>query len=120
MAEPMRRESTERGYPEKGSIGKQDLVSRIAQQAGVPNKQAEKIMNSFIETVTISMERGEEVRLTGFGTFKVVARAPRKGRHPRTGQEMEIPGSQRPTFTPGSRLVEAARKGPSHVTRKAA
>jgi DNA-binding protein HU-beta len=120
MAEPMRRESSGQGYAEKGSVGKQDMVSRIAQHAGVPNKQAEKIMNSFIDTVTTSMERGEEVRLTGFGTFKVVERAPRKGRHPRTGQEMEIPGSQRPTFTPGSRLVEAARKGPGHMARKAA
>jgi DNA-binding protein HU-beta len=93
------------------SIGKQDLVSRVAQQAGVPNKQAEKVINSFIDTVTISMEKGEEVRLTGFGTFKVVARAPRKGRHPRTGEEMEIPGTSRPTFTPGTKLVEASKKG---------
>ncbi len=101
------------------SIGKQDLVSRVAQQANIPNKQAERVINSFIETVTIAMERGEEVRLTGFGTFKVVQRAPRKGRHPRTGQEMEIPGSQRPTFTPGSRLVEAARKGGPQMRRAA-
>lgn len=101
-------------------IGKQDMVSRVAQHAGISNKQAEKVINSFMDTITQSMEKGEEVRLTGFGTFKVVQRAPRKGRHPRTGQEMQIPGSVRPTFTPGSRLVEAARRGGGGEMRRAA
>ncbi len=101
------------------TIGKQDLVSKVAQHAGIPNKQAEKVVNSFIDTITMEMEKGNEVRLTGFGTFKVVQRAPRKGRHPRTGQEMQIPGSRRPTFTAGSRLVEAARKGAGEMRRAA-
>ncbi len=108
----MRRESMGGEPMGKGTVGKQDLITRVAQHSGIPNKQAEKVVNSFIETVTLAMEKGEEVRITGFGTFRVVQRAPRKGRHPRTGQEMQIPGSRRPTFTPGSRLVEAARKGP--------
>jgi len=103
----------------KGTIGKQDLITRVAQHSGVTNKQAEKIVNSFIDTVTEAIEKGEEVRITGFGTFRVVQRAPRKGRHPRTGQEMLIPGSQRPAFTPGSRLVEAARKAPGQMKRAA-
>jgi DNA-binding protein HU-beta len=93
------------------AIGKQDLISRVAQQAGVTNKQAETVVNAFIDTVSESLGKGEEVRLTGFGTFKVVERAPRKGRHPRTGQEMEIPAGRRPTFTPGSRLVENSKGG---------
>lgn len=102
-----------------GSIGKQDLVSRVAQRSGIPNKQADKVVNAFIDTITESLEKGEEVRITGFGTFKVVQRAPRKGRHPRTGQEMQIPGTVRPTFTPGSRLVEAAKRGGAGMRRAA-
>ncbi len=102
------------------TVGKQDLIARVAQRAGIPNKQAEKVVNSFIDTITESMEKGEEVRITGFGTFKVVQRAPRKGRHPRTGEEMLIPGGKRPAFTPGSRLTEAAKKGVTPITRKAA
>lgn len=101
------------------TIGKQELVSRIAQHAGIPNRQAEKVVNAFIDSVSESISKGQEVRLTGFGTFKVVERAPRKGRHPRTGEEMQIPGTRRPTFTPGSRLVESAR-GAKAPMRKAA
>ncbi len=103
-----------------GSIGKQDIVSRVAQHAGIPNKQAEKVVNAFLDTVTMAMEHGEEVKLTGFGTFKVVERAPRKGRHPRTGEEMDIPGGARPTFTPGSRMVDATKKMGGGMARKAA
>ena len=103
-----------------GTVSKQDLISRIAEHAHVPNKQAEKVINALIDTVSESIEKGEEVRLTGFGTFRVVQRAPRKGRHPRTGEEIQIPGSRRPVFTPGSRLVEAARKSVGEMGRKAA
>ncbi len=103
------------------TIGKQDLVSRVAQSAGIPNKQAETVIPSFMMTISDALGRGEEVRLTGFGTFKVTERAPRKGRHPRTGEEMNIPGSRRPTFTPGSKLVESSRMTGEHGgTRKAA
>lgn len=93
------------------TVGKSDLISRVAQETGVTNRQTEKVVNTFIESVTKSLSKGEDVRITGFGTFKVAERAARKGRHPRTGQEMHIPASKRPTFTPGSRLVEAARGG---------
>ncbi len=103
-----------------GTIGKQDVISRVAQRAGMANKQAEKAVNALMDTITESMEKGEEVRLTGFGTFRVVYRAPRKGRHPRTGAEMQIPASVRPTFTAGSRLVEAARRGGGAAARRAA
>jgi DNA-binding protein HU-beta len=109
----------ERSIIMPGTIGKQDVISRVAQHAGIPNKQAEKVVNAFLDTVTESMERGEEVRITGFGTFKVVERAPRKGRHPRTGEEMQIPGGMRPTFSAGSRLVEATKKA-GEMGRRAA
>ena len=93
------------------TVGKQELVSEVSHETGMTNRQIEKVMGAFINAVTNSLQRGEDVRITGFGTFKVAERAARKGRHPRTGEEMEIPASQRPTFSPGSRLVEAARGG---------
>ena len=102
------------------TIGKQDLVGRVAQHAGIPNKQAEMVINSFIDSVSDALRKGEEVRITGFGTFRVVERAPRKGRHPRTGAEMHIPASRRPTFTPGTKLVEASKGMGGMIGRKAA
>lgn len=91
------------------TVGKQDLVSQVSKDTGMPSRQVEKVFSSFVNEITTHLQRGEDVRITGFGTFKVSERAARKGRHPRTGQEMQIPASKRPTFTPGSRLVDAAR-----------
>jgi DNA-binding protein HU-beta len=93
------------------TVGKQDLVSQVSKETGMPSRQVDKVFSSFVNEITTHLQRGEDVRITGFGTFKVSERAARKGRHPRTGQEMQIPASKRPTFTPGSRLVEAARGG---------
>jgi DNA-binding protein HU-beta len=93
------------------TVGKQELVSEVSRETGMPNRQIEKVMGAFMNSITNALQRGEDVRFTGFGTFKVAERAARKGRHPRTGEEMQIPASHRPTFTPGSRLVEAARGG---------
>ena len=91
------------------TVGKQELVSEVSHETGMTIRQTEKAMNAFVDAITNALQRGEDVRFTGFGTFKIAERAARKGRHPRTGEEMEIPASRRPTFTPGSRLVEAAR-----------
>jgi DNA-binding protein HU-beta len=93
------------------TVGKQELVSEVSHETGMTNRQIERVFGAFVESITNCLSRGEDVRITGFGTFKIAERAARKGRHPRTGEEMEIPASQRPTFTPGSRLVEAARSG---------
>lgn len=93
------------------TIGKQELMSEVSRETGMPSRQIEKVFGSFVNSITHALQRGEDVRITGFGTFKVSERAARKGRHPRTGEEMDIPASKRPTFTPGSRLVEASRSG---------
>ena len=93
------------------TIGKQELVSEVSRDTGMTNRQVERVFGSFVSSITSALQRGEDVRITGFGTFKVSERAARKGRHPRTGEEMDIPASKRPTFTPGSRLVEASRGG---------
>ena len=71
---------------------KAELIDQIAQKAGLESKGvAEKALSATIEVLRESLVAGESVTLTGFGTFKVVERAARKCRNPRTQQEMEIP-----------------------------
>lgn len=87
---------------------KAELIEQIAQKAGLENKGvAEKALNATIEVLRDSLVKGESVTLTGFGTFKVVERAARKCRNPRTQQEMEIPACKVAKFTPGKQLKEA-------------
>ena len=90
-------------------IGKQDLVQRVANDTGMSRAQAEKFYNSMLDQVASALSSGEEVRLTGFGSFKVAQRGERRGRNPRTGEEVRIPASKRPSFSAGSKLVAAVR-----------
>lgn len=86
---------------------KAELVAAIASKADISKAAAEKALNGFIASVTEALKKGDKVALVGFGTFEVVKRAARKGRNPRTGQEIKIKASKAPKFRPGKGLKKA-------------
>ena len=85
-------------------MNKQELVSRIAQKAGLTKKQASAAVDAMIEAIKESLASGKEVRLVGFGTFQIRERAARKGRNPRTKEVIHIPAKKVPAFRPSSEL----------------
>ena len=86
---------------------KAELVVNVAEKAGLGRKEAEKAVTAFIETVRQALIEGDKVQLIGFGTFENRERAARKGRNPRTGEEIDIPASKLPSFKAGKSLKEA-------------
>ncbi len=89
---------------------KAELVEKIYAKAGLPTKtMAESALDAVIASVREALAEGESVTFTGFGTFKVSERAARKGRNPRTGEEIEIPASKVAKFTPGKQLKDALK-----------
>ncbi|NOX89355.1 MAG: HU family DNA-binding protein [Calditrichaeota bacterium] len=86
---------------------KQELVSKIAQDANLTKRAAEDALNAFTNAVKESLAKGESVSLVGFGTFSVSERAARKGRNPQTGAEIQIPARKVPVFRAGKGLKEA-------------
>lgn len=91
-------------------LSKSDLAKRLAEQMGLSQAKANQVVNAVFDTITEALSRGEEVRLTGFGTFRVTERGARMGRNPRTGEPIQIPAGRRPTFSPGSNLVSAVER----------
>ncbi len=85
-------------------MNKQQLVSAIAEKAGLTKKQASAAVDAFMEAVKEALSKGEEVRLVGFGTFQVRERKARKGKNPRTGEVINIPAKKVPVFRPSSEL----------------
>lgn len=69
--------------------------------------QAEKVVDAVFDTIVKTMSRGEEVAITGFGTFRVAKRAARQGRNPKTGETIQIKASTKPKFRAGKALKEA-------------
>ena len=86
---------------------KADLVTRMAQAAEITKQQAEKTLGAFLANIQGALSNGEHVTLVGFGTFSVQSHAARKGRHPRTGQELFIPARKTPVFRAGKPLRQA-------------
>lgn len=68
---------------------------------------SERIVEAVLDTIVKTMSRGEDVAITGFGTFRVVKRAAREGRNPKTGEKIHIAASVKPKFRAGKLLKEA-------------
>ena len=84
---------------------KSELVARLANQH--PDLRAddlEKLVNTVFEEITSTLVEGGSVELRGFGAFSVRARAARKGRNPRTGAAVNVPGKRVPFFKCGKEL----------------
>jgi nucleoid DNA-binding protein len=90
-------------------MNRQELIDKIAADAGLTKKQAGKALNSFIDAVTHTLEDGEKITLVGFGTFKVNHREARKGINPQTKDSIDIPARNVPVFKAGKKLKEAVK-----------
>jgi len=91
-------------------MNKADLISTIAQAAGISKAQAQKTMEITFDTIRTALQQGDDVRLVGFGTFTVAKRAASEGRNPRTGEKIEIAARRQPKFRPGQELKDAVNK----------
>ena len=90
-------------------MNKGDLVSAMAEVTGMTKKNTAAAVDAFIEVVSETLEKGEDVALVGFGTFKVKERAARKGRNPQSGEEIDIPASNVVSFKVGKTLKDAVK-----------
>ena len=87
---------------------KAELVEKIHAKAGLPTKaKAEEALDAVVASLREALASGESVTFTGFCSFKVVERAARKGRNPRTGAEIKIKAAKVPKFRPGKALKDA-------------
>ena len=82
-------------------MNKTELVAALAEKAEVSKKDAEKVLNAFIETVEDAVKADDKVQLVGFGTFESRKREARMGNNPQTGAKVEIPACKVPAFKAG-------------------
>ena len=82
-----------------------ELVSAIAREnPGLRAEEVEKIVSTFFDEIGQKLASGGRVELRGFGAFSTRARDPRKGRNPRTGETVDVPGKKVPYFKPGKEM----------------
>jgi DNA-binding protein HU-beta len=89
---------------------KQDLVSAMAEQAGVSKRVASDCLEALLGSITETLTKGGTVTVTGFGTFRSTKRAARTGVNPRNpSQKIKIPAMNLPVFRAGKGLKDAVR-----------
>lgn len=95
---------------------KADIVNQIAEATGLTKTDTATVVEGFLDSVAAALQKGEHIEIRGFGTFKVVTRASRTGRNPKTGDVVKIPERPVPVFKPSRELrsgVEAGYGDPS-------
>jgi DNA-binding protein HU-beta len=86
---------------------KSDLVKAVAAEIKQPETQVSAVVNATFNAIQDALASGDEVALTGFGTFRISERGSREGRNPQTGERITIPSRKSPSFKPGTQLKRA-------------
>lgn len=88
-------------------MNKTDLIEAIASNASLSKADAGRALDAIINSVTDTLRSGDQVTLTGFGTFIVRERSARTGRNPQTGDPISIKAAKVPSFRAGKALKDA-------------
>ena len=91
-------------------MNKTELINAVAEKTGLSKKDSDKAVNAVIDAIVEAVAREEKVQIVGFGTFEVRVRSARKGRNPRTKEEIDIPESRLPVFKAGQPFKNTVSK----------
>jgi integration host factor subunit alpha len=103
----------QKGERETMSLTKAELVDIICEKAGVTRNDSAQFLEQVFAIVKETLEKGEAVKISGFGNFVVREKKPRKGRNPKTGLGLTISARRVLTFKPSHVLRKAVNQGAS-------
>jgi integration host factor subunit alpha len=88
-------------------VTKADIIESVYEKVGFSKKEAAEIVEMVFDTIKETLERGEKIKISGFGNFIVRDKKSRVGRNPQTGEEIEISARRVLTFRPSQVLKNA-------------
>lgn len=92
------------------TLTKAEIVESIYEKIGFSKKESADIVEMIFDTMKVTLEKGEKIKISGFGNFVVRHKKPRVGRNPQTGQAIEISERRVLTFRPSQILKAALNK----------
>lgn len=87
-----------------GAMTKAQMAEHLFEDLGLNKREAKEIVETFFETVAVSLEHNESVKLSGFGNFNLRDKRERPGRNPKTGEEIPVSARRVVIFHPGQKL----------------
>lgn len=89
-------------------MNKSDLINKVAEVVKT-KKEAQEAVDILFSSITDALRSDDTVTIVGFGSFKISKRSARKGRNPKTGEEIDIKAANVPKFIPGKALKDAVK-----------
>lgn len=83
------------------ALTKKEIVLIVAKETGLTQVQVKRVIQRMLFHIVEQLKLGKTIELRNFGVFKVRQRAPRRGRNPKTGQEVPVPEKRVVVFKPG-------------------
>jgi integration host factor subunit beta len=93
------------------SMNKIDIVNHLSEQINLNQKVAKVVVDTIIDSIKKAIIEGERVEIRGFGSFSLRSYKPYKGRNPKNGDIVDVPGKKLPYFKVGKELKESVWKG---------
>ena len=86
------------------TLTKAELADLLFEKVGLNKREAKDMVEAFFDEVRVALEKGDSVKLSGFGNFQLREKPQRPGRNPKTGEEIPISARRVVTFRPGQKL----------------
>jgi integration host factor subunit alpha len=86
------------------ALTKATMAEKLFEEMGLNKREAKEMVDLFFEEIRTALEKGEQVKLSGFGNFDLRDKNQRPGRNPKTGEEIPISARRVVTFRPGQKL----------------
>ena len=90
-------------------MNKADIIAKVHEVLGTSKADAERAVECFIDNVTATLKKGDEVSIAGLGIFSAKMRPARTGRNPRTGESINVPAMRVPKFRAAKALKDAVK-----------
>ncbi|SCC19081.1 integration host factor subunit alpha [Gilliamella intestini] len=92
------------------TLTKADIADHLAEKFNIDRQESKILVELFFEEIRVALEKGEPVKLSGFGNFTVRDKNSRPGRNPKTGESVDISARRVVTFRPGIKFRERVEK----------
>ena len=86
------------------TITKAEIVEHLHNELGLNKSECKQLVNDFFQEIKESLNKNEEVKLSGFGNFELIDKKSRPGRNPKTGENVTISARRVVTFRAGNKL----------------
>ena len=88
------------------ALTKAEISNHLSENVGLSKREAKEFVESFFEDIKSTLESGEVVKISGFGSFELKDKGERPGRNPKTGEDIPIAARRVVTFRAGQKLKE--------------